>query len=243
MARTVVISGGSRGIGACIAKAFGALKDNVVINYNKSAKEAENVAREVLNLGGKPLIVKADISKDAEAKYLISEAIKVFGKVDVLVCNAGISGYSLLIDASYDQIREIIDTNLIGTINLCKSASENMIKNQSGAIINISSMWGIIGGAGESVYSASKAGLIGFSKALAKELGLSGITVNVVAPGVINTDMIKNLDEQTLNSLSSQTALNRIGTVDDVAGVVEFLASPKASYITGQVISVDGGIV
>ena len=242
--RTVIVTGGSRGIGAEIVRAFAKNGDNVVINYNKSKDKAEELAKEVMRLYNvQVMVVKADVSKPDQVEFLIKTAIQVFGKIDVLVNNAGISLYNLLVDSTIEQIQEVIQTNLISCMTACKYASENMVANQSGKIINISSMWGIVGGSGESVYSASKAGIIGFSKALAKELGYSGITVNVVAPGAIETDMISNLSEQDKQAIADETTLGRTGKPSDIASVVVFLASSGADYITGQVISVDGGYV
>lgn len=242
--RTVVVTGGSRGIGAEIVRAFARNGDNVVINYNKSKDKAEQLAKEVMQeYNVQVMAVKADVSKPDQVEFLINTAIQVFGKIDVLVNNAGISLYNLLIDSTVEQIQEIINTNLNSCIYASKYAAQNMMSNQSGKIINISSMWGIVGGSGESVYSASKAGLIGFSKALAKELGYSGITVNVVAPGAIETDMISNLSLEDKQAIADQTAVGRLGKPSDIASVVVFLASSSADYITGQVISVDGGYV
>ena len=242
--RTVVVTGGSRGIGAEIVRAFAKNGDNVVINYNKSKDKAEQLAKEVMQeYNVQVMAVKADVSKPDQVEFLINTAIQVFGKIDVLVNNAGISLYNILIDSTVEQIQEIINTNLNSCIYASKYAAQNMMSNQSGKIINISSMWGIVGGSGESVYSASKAGLIGFSKALAKELGYSGITVNVVAPGAIETDMISNLSLEDKQAIADQTAVGRLGKPSDIASVVVFLASSSADYITGQVISVDGGYV
>lgn len=242
MARTVLISGASRGIGACVAKTFAKSGDNVVINYLNSEQDAKNVAKEVERLGGVPLLVKADVSNFEQAQMLVEKTLNTFGNIDVLVCSAGIASYNLLIDESLENIVRVINTNLLGVINLCKCAIPNMISNQYGKIINISSMWGIGGASNETIYSASKGGVISFTKALAKELGLSNINVNAVAPGTILTDMVKNLDSSVLDELAGECSLGRIGNVQDVANVVEFLASDKASYITGQVISVDGGM-
>ena len=240
MAKTVLITGASRGIGAETARRFAKEGYNVVINYVKNKELAEKVAEDVASLGGTPLIVKADVSKDKEAKALVERTISVFGKIDVLVSNAGVAEYGLLIDSDESKIDRVIDVNLKGTINVCKYSSEQMIKQMSGRIINVSSMWGVDGGSNETIYSASKAGVIGFSKALAKELGFSNINVNVVAPGVIKTDMISNLSDEDIEELASQTILGRIGMPKDVAGVIYFLASEDASYITGQVINVRG---
>jgi len=242
--RTILITGASQGIGAEIAKTFAKNGDRVVINYNSSEDKAKLVAEEVSNLGGTPLLVKADVSKFNDAKKLISTTISTFGNIDVLVCNAGVCDYGLVCDLNEETINKVVSTNLTGTINVCKFASENMLQNQNGKIITISSMFGITGGSNEALYSATKAGIIGFSKALAKELGPNNINVNVVAPGTIeSTQMTSHLSQETLNALASETALNRNGQVQDVANVVEFLASDKASYITGQVISVDGGYI
>ena len=239
--KTVLITGASRGIGKEIAFAFAKDGYNVVLNYYKSEKDAFEVAKQVEKLGGKPLLVKADVSRPQEAKMLVEKTISVFGKIDVLVNNAGIALYKLLIDCSDEEIQNVIATNLNSVIFVSREAVKNMIKNDGGKIINISSKWGIVGGSGETVYSSSKAGIIGFSKALAKEVGYSNINVNVVAPGVIETDMIKNLGAEDKKELESQITLGMIGTPKDVANVVKFLASEDASYITGQVFEVDGG--
>lgn len=239
--KTVLITGASRGIGREIALEFAKEGYNVVINYNKSEKQAFDVSRQVEKLGGKALVVNADLSKTEEAKKLVEKAVNVFGKIDVLVNNAGISLYKLLIDSSDMEIQNTIQTNLNSVIFMSREVVKNMLKFDGGKIINISSKWGVVGGSGESVYSASKAGIIGFSKALAKEVGLSNITVNVVAPGVIETDMIKNLSNCDKKELENQITLGRIGKPSDVANIVKFLASEEASYITGQVIEVDGG--
>ena len=239
--KTVLITGAARGIGREIALTFAKDGYNVVINYNKSERDAEILANEVENLGVRALIVKADVSKPEEVKTLVSKAISVFGKIDVLVNNAGIALYKLLIDSTDDEIQNVIAINLNSTFFVCREVCKNMMQFGGGKIINISSKWGIVGGSGETVYSASKAGIIGFSKALAKEVGLSNITVNVVAPGVIQTNMIKNLSSDDIKELESQISLGRIGKPADVANVVKFLASDDANYITGQVIEVDGG--
>jgi len=244
MSRVVLITGASQGIGACIAKTFAKCGDRVVINYNSSAQASKKVAEEVVKLGGTPLLVKADVSDFKQVKLMVDKVIKTFGKIDVLVCNAGVCGYGLLCDESPDVIKKVVDINLMGTIYACKVVSEHMLRNQSGKIINISSMWGEVGASNEAVYSASKAGVIGLSKALAKELGPNNINVNVVAPGTImNTEMTKNLSKETLDSMAELTALGRNGTGEDIANAVEFLASDKANFITGQVISVTGGLV
>lgn len=239
--KTVIVTGASRGIGACVAKKFAEKGYNVVINYNKSEKQAREVALEVEKLGGKALLVKADVSDPSQVKALVERAISVFGKVDVLVNNAGISISGLLIDMTDERIQELIQTNLVSMLTCSREVAKNMMSNQSGRIVNISSIWGVVGGSNESVYSATKAGVIGFSKALAKELGFSNITVNVVAPGAIETDMMKNISSETKEEIASETILQRLGTTKDVADAVLFLASDESSFITGQVLRVDGG--
>ncbi len=241
MAKTVVVTGGSRGIGKEICLEFAKKKYNVVICYLSGEQEAIGVKAEVEKLGGTPYLHRVDVADEKSVEALKEDVKKVFGRVDVLVNCAGVACYKLLVDMTEKEKRAILDVNLLGTINMCESFVRLMLEAGSGNIVNISSMWGISGGSGESVYSASKAGIIGFSKAIAKEYGLSNINVNVVAPGVILTNMTKNLGEQTLLDLSLQTSLGRLGTTSDVAKVVSFLASDDASYITGQVISVDGG--
>ncbi|MBQ7467221.1 MAG: glucose 1-dehydrogenase [Clostridia bacterium] len=239
--KTVLITGAARGIGKEIALELAKEGYNIVLNFNKSEEQAKEVADKISKLGARVLICQADVSKPEEVKKLVGGAVSVFGKIDVLVNNAGISLYKLLIDSSDAEIQNAIQTNLNSVIFMSREVVKNMLQFGGGKIINISSKWGIVGGSGESVYSAAKSGIIGFSKALAKEVGFSGINVNVVAPGVIETDMIKNLSMQDKKELESQIALGRIGQPSDVAGVVKFLASDEASYITGQVIEVDGG--
>lgn len=241
MMKTVIVTGASRGIGACVAKEFGKLGYNVVVCYNKSRKQAEQVASEIESLGGKALLVQVDVSNSESVKNMVNQAEKVFGNIDVLVNDAGISVSGLLIDMTNEQIQNLVSTNLISTIVCSREVAKNMINAGQGRIINISSIWGVVGGSNETVYSATKAGIIGFSKALAKELGLMNINVNVVAPGAIETDMMKQYDNQTKQEIVSETALNRLGKPEDVAKVVTFLAGDSASYITGQVIRVDGG--
>lgn len=241
MMKTVIVTGASRGIGACVAKEFGKLGYNVVVCYNKSRKQAEDVANDIEKNGGKALLVQVDVSNSESVKNMVDQAEKVFGNIDVLVNNAGISISGLLIDMTNEQIQNLVSTNLISTIVCSREVAKNMMKAGQGKIINVSSIWGVVGGSNETVYSATKAGIIGFSKALAKELGLMNINVNVVAPGAIETDMMKQYDNQTKQEIVSETALNRLGKPEDVAKVVTFLASGSASYITGQVIRVDGG--
>ncbi len=240
--KTIVVTGGSRGIGREICLEFAKRPNRIVICYHNNKEKAEEVAQIAERLGAIVMICKVDVADYSQCEELAKKVTSTFGNVDVLVNSAGEACYQLLADTNEQNIRHNIDVNLVGTINVCRAFADNMLQNRSGSIINISSMWGIYGGSGESVYSASKAGVIGFSKALAKELGLMGIRVNVVAPGTILTDMTRGLGKATLNDLASQTSLGRIGQPQEVAKVVQFLASEDASYITGQVIEVNGGI-
>lgn len=244
MKKTVLVTGGAKGIGSRISKDFAHLGYNVCINYNNSDNEANNLKNELASLGYSVLICKADISKRLEVEKMIDDILNTFGSIDVLVNNAGICNYDLFTDISDDDIKNIIDINLLGTINVTKEVlSKSMIKNKIGNIINISSVWGMVGAACEVIYSMTKAGIIGFTKALAKEVAMSNIRVNAVAPGVINTEMISNLNEEEINNLKEEIPLNKIGKPEDVSNVVTFLASTKSKYITGQVISPNGGFV
>lgn len=239
--KTVIVTGASRGIGACIAKEFAKNGYNVVLNYFKSEEKAKEVSKEIESLGARVLLSKADVSDPTQVQTMVEEAIKVFGNVDVLVNNAGISISGLLIDMTNEQIQNLVSTNLVSQIVCAREVAKHMIGRQSGRIVNVSSIWGVVGGSNETVYSATKAGIIGFTKALAKELGLSNITVNAVAPGAIETDMMKCYDAETKNQIAEETTLGRIGKPEDIAKAVLFLASDDASYITGQVLRVDGG--
>lgn len=239
--KTVIVTGASRGIGACVAKEFAKKGYNVVVNYFQSEKKANEVASEVEKLGGHALLIKADVSDPVQVRFMIEKTLNVFGKIDVLVNNAGISISGLLIDMTDEQIQKLVYSNLVSVLTCSREVAKHMIYEQNGRIVNISSIWGIVGGSNETVYSATKAGVIGFSKALAKELGFSNITVNVVAPGFVETDMTKDLSSETKNEISTETTLQRLGTPNDIASAVMFLASDEASFITGQVLRVDGG--
>lgn len=239
--KTVIVTGASRGIGASIAKEFAKNGYNVVLNYFKSEDKAKMVAKEIEELGARVLLEKADVSDAKQVEKMVQEALKVFGRIDVLVNNAGISVSGLLIDMTTEQIQNLVSTNLVSQIVCSKEVAKHMMSQQSGRIVNVSSIWGVVGGSNETVYSATKAGIIGFTKALAKELGLSGITVNAVAPGAIETDMMKEYDQTTKEQIAEETLLGRIGKPEEIAKAVMFLASDDASYITGQVLRVDGG--
>ncbi len=243
MNKTVLITGASRGIGKAIAVAFAQKKYNIIINYNNSESEAISVMKEIKNMNVNVIAVKADVSDRRQVDEMISKAFDNFGNIDILVNNAGIAQQILFNDISESMWDNMFDINVKGVFNCTQAILPYMIHNKSGKIINISSMWGISGASCEVHYSAAKAAVIGFTKALAKEVGLSGINVNCIAPGVIMTDMNINCSEETLTELKNETPLNRIGTPENVADAAVFLASEAADFITGQILSVDGGLI
>jgi 3-oxoacyl-[acyl-carrier protein] reductase len=234
----VVITGGSRGIGAACVKEFTEHGDKVAFIY-KSSDEAANKLSEETGA----VAIKADISIRSEALNAIKKAEDLLGSIDVLINNAGVSSVGLFTDVTPEEYERVRSTNLDAAIWCAQAALIGMIRQKSGHIINVSSIWGQNGGSCEVIYSATKAALIGFTKALAKEVGPSGITVNCVAPGVIKTDMNACFDDTAMRELADAAALCRIGEAKEVAKTVSFLASDAASYITGEVISVNGGIV
>ena len=241
--KIALVTGASRGIGAEIARSLAQNGYYVFVNYNTSESHANAVVDEIRKSGNMAETIKCDVSKPNEVKVMFEYIRKCYGKLDLLVNNAGISITGFFQDLSDDDWHKIIDVNLSSVFYCSREAIKIMLNNNSGKIINISSMWGLVGGAMEVHYSATKAGVIGLSKALAKEVAPSGITVNVVAPGSIGTDMLKMLGEDTIEYIKDDIPLGKIGTAQDVANAVCFLASDKADYITGQVISVNGGMV
>ncbi|MBQ7357964.1 MAG: 3-oxoacyl-ACP reductase FabG [Clostridia bacterium] len=234
--RRVLISGGTRGIGLACVKAFCENGDKVAFIYKKSDYKAEEIAK---RYGAMP--IRADISSEDEVKGAIRLALDTLGGVDILVNNAGISEIGLFTDMSGAEWHNVINTNLSGVFFMCRDVSREMIKQKSGKIINIGSVWGRCGASCEVAYSASKAGVRGLTMSMAKELGPSGITVNCVEPGVIATDMNAHFDGETMRELCDETSLCRIGQPEDVANAVMFFASDRASFITGQILGVDGG--
>ena len=240
MKKCAIITGASRGIGRATAKKLACDGFNLALIYNTNEEKAVELLKE-LECTAK--IYKCDISDPKSVNNTYSEIIKDFDSVDVLVNNAGIAQQKLFTDISDEDWQTIISTNLSGAFYFSRAVLPKMINKKRGKIINIASIWGETGGSCEVHYSAAKAGIIGMTKALAKEVGLSGITVNAVSPGVIKTDMLSSFSESDLEQLSDSVSLNRLGTPQDVANAVSFLASESADYITGQVISVNGGIV
>ena len=241
--KVAIVTGGTRGIGRAIALKLADHGANIVINYRNSDKEAEELKAILEEKGVKVLTVKCDISNFQDSKNLMDKCKEVFGKIDILVNNAGITKDTLIMRMKEEDFDSVIDVNLKGTFNCAKHASAIMLKQRFGKIINMTSVVGIAGNAGQVNYAASKAGVIGLTKSLAKELGSRGITVNAVAPGFINTDMTASLSEKVKEEASKNIPLKRLGDPEDVANLVGFLASDAANYITGQVINVDGGMV
>ncbi|HYE11338.1 MAG: 3-oxoacyl-(acyl-carrier-protein) reductase [Clostridia bacterium] len=241
--KTAIVTGGARGIGKSIAMTLAAAGANIVINYTSSSKAAEEVVEEAKKLGVSALAVKADVSKNDEIENLVKEVLNQFGSIDILVNNAGITRDNLLIRMSEEDFQAVIDINLKGAFICTKHVSKVMMKQRTGKIINIASVVGVMGNAGQSNYAASKAGLIGFTKSIAKELAKRNINVNAVAPGYIETDMTASLPEKVREEFMINIPMARGGVPQDVANVVLFLSSKYSDYVTGQVINIDGGMV
>ena len=237
--KTVLITGASRGIGRATALKFHNKGYNVIINYNKN----EKAALELQSMLPNSIAIKADVSIESEVKAMIDTATEKFGFIDVVVNNAGVAQQKLFTDITTDEWNSMMGTNLNSLYYVCKYAVPYMIRQKQGKIINVSSMWGITGASCEVHYSTAKAAVIGFTKALAKELGPSGIQVNAVAPGTIMTDMCNGFDKETMELIKEETPLGRIGTAEDVSNSIYFLASEQADFITGQIISPNGGMV
>lgn len=241
----VLITGGSGGIGSALCVAFAQAGYCVAINYNKSKQKAEKLAEIIeTSYGVKSIAVYADISDSKSVSKMFDSTEKSLGEIDILVNNAGIAQQKLFTDITEDEWKKMMGINLDGAFYCTKEVLKRyMLKNHSGVILNISSMWGQVGASCEVHYSAAKAGIIGLTRALAKEVGLSGIRVNCICPGVVMTDMNKSFDSITIEELKSETALNMLGTPKDIADSAVFLCSNKAKYITGQILGVNGGFV
>ena len=240
--KCAVVTGGGRGIGRAVCLALAAQGADVVVNYAGSAETAGETAKECRALGVRAIAVQADVADEAQAAALIETAVRELGGVDILVNNAGITRDGLLLRMSEDDFSRVLDTNLKGAFHCMKAACRGMMRRRAGRIVNISSVVGVRGNAGQANYAASKAGLIGLSKSAAKELASRGVTVNCIAPGFIDTAMTAALPEAVKEKLLAEIPMGRFGAAEDVAAAAAFLASDAAAYITGQVLCVDGGM-
>ena len=243
MNKTVLITGASKGVGATMAIRFAEKGYNVVMNYNSSVQSALILQKSLEESGYSVTAFRANVKNRADVDLMIKETIYKYGSIDILINNAGISSHGLFTDLSEVEWNEIVGVNLDGVFNCTQAALPHMIKNKIGKIINISSMWGEVGASCEVAYSATKAAVIGFTKALAKEVGPSGINVNCISPGLIETGMNQALTLEDVEALVNDTPMGRIGTTNDVAEAALFLASDEANFITGQVLGVSGGLV
>lgn len=240
--KNALVTGGSRGIGRAIALELAKEGANIVINYTNNDKAAEKTVAEIEDLGVKAIAIKANVSNEEDVFNMVKQVKEEFGIIDILVNNAGITRDNLLIRMKVEDWEKVLDINLKGVFVCSKAVARDMMKQNYGKIINISSVVGITGNAGQTNYSASKAGIIGFTKSLARELASKNINVNAIAPGFIETDMTTELSEKVKESMLSSIPLKRYGQPEDIANLVSFLCTEKASYITGQVIQVDGGM-
>ncbi|NMM62101.1 3-oxoacyl-[acyl-carrier-protein] reductase [Clostridium sp. P21] len=241
--KTAIITGAGRGIGKSIALKLAKLGANIVINYRSDSKSIEDLVKEIEALGVEAKAIQADVSSFEDTKNLMKKTIEVFGSIDILVNNAGITKDGLLLRMKEEDFDKVIEVNLKGVFNCIRHASPIMVKQKCGKIINISSVVGIAGNAGQVNYSAAKAGIIGMTKSVARELASRNITVNAVAPGFIQTNMTDALTDKVKETTLNTIPLKRFGSAEDVANVVAFLALPYSDYITGHVINVDGGMV
>lgn len=240
--KTAVITGASRGIGKAVAMKFAKEGAQIAINYNGSKEKAEEVKQEIEALGVKAEVYQCNVSDYAACEEFLKQVVKDFGRIDILVNNAGITKDNLLMKMSEEDFDKVIEVNLKGTFNCIRFVSRQMLKQKGGRIINMSSVVGVLGNAGQANYAASKAGVIGLTKSAARELASRHITVNAIAPGFIQTDMTDVLSDAVKESMSSQIPLGDFGLPEDIANTAAFLASEDARYITGQVIHVDGGM-
>lgn len=240
--KVALVTGGSRGIGKAIVLELAQAGCDLAINYAGNEQAAKAVAEEVEALGRKALVIQANVADSAAVENMIKQVIEQFGRLDILVNNAGITRDNLLMRMKEEEWDDVINTNLKGVFNCIKAVTRQMMKQRSGRIINISSVVGALGNPGQTNYAAAKAGVVGLTKAAARELASRGITVNAIAPGFITTDMTAALDDKTIEQLTSQIPLARLGAPEDIAKAVRFLASEDASYMTGQTLHIDGGM-
>ncbi len=240
--KVAIVTGAGRGIGKAVAIALSAQGAKVIVNYSRSADAAQEVVNQIAGFGGEAIAVQADVADAASVETLIAQAKEKFGRVDILVNNAGITRDKLILRMSEEDWDSVLDTNLKGAFLCCKAVAPLFVKQRAGIIVNIGSVNGRVGAPGQSNYSASKAGLIGLTKSLAKELGGRNVRVNAVAPGFIETEMTGGLKDDFKETVIKQIPLARLGVAEDVAGVVLFLCSDAAAYIQGEVITVDGGL-
>jgi 3-oxoacyl-[acyl-carrier protein] reductase len=240
--KVALVTGASRGIGKAIALTLAGYGAIVAVNYCGSKEKADEIVNQIKENGGTAVAYQADVADFDGVKTMFADITKEFGRIDILINNAGITKDNLILKMSEEEFDAVINTNLKGVFNCLKQASRIMLKQKEGRIINISSISGVVGNPGQANYCAAKAGVIGITKSLAKELGSRGITVNAVAPGYINTDMTAVLKDELKEKITELIPLRRLGEVEDIAETVAFLASDKASYITGQTIQVDGGL-
>tara|TARA_B100000315_G_scaffold193119_1_gene183609 strand:+ start:626 stop:1369 length:744 start_codon:yes stop_codon:yes gene_type:complete len=241
--RVVLITGGSRGIGKAMSLMFANNGDIVAVNYLSNEEKAKEVVSEIEKVGGEAMAIKADVSKAVEVSNMVDKIVKQYGSIDVLINNAGHTKDVFLMLMEEKDWDAVMDTNLKGVFNCCKAVSREMIEQKRGVIINVASLSGITGLAGQTNYSAAKAGVIALTKSLSKELAPFGILVNAIAPGMVETEITENLPETTKKKFLDIIPLGRFGKPEEIAGVVRFLASPSATYLTGEVIVVSGGII
>lgn len=240
--KTALVTGAAKGIGRAIALALAAEGATVIVNYNGSKEKAEHVLEEIRMLESDGMIYQCNVADTKAVDAMVKEVIRIYGGLDILVNNAGITRDNLIMRMSEEDFDAVIEANLKGCFNTIKAASRQMLKQRSGSIVNISSVSGILGNAGQANYAASKAGIIGLTKTMARELASRGVTVNAVAPGFVETDMTQALPDSVREAAAAQIPLGRFGRPEEIANMVVYLTSKKAAYITGQVISVDGGM-